>query len=195
MVCSSCFPQSPADGGPDDTAGCNPTVGPWLRFPILKCIISLGNNVKRSIIGLCPRVLRFSSPSLWWKRRYKYPSQKILSFHFGATWEQTNYNRLLAYGVKSQNQRCGLELRAGQEPDLFHTFLNTIQIVKVLQLDCDCFSVFVTSLRRNTCGIIMLSNQHLNLPPVRWMDFVDGSAHEHRFRQLGTIFERNRPFV
>ncbi len=54
---------------------------------------------------------------------------------------------------------------------------------------------FIVASLRNTCAIIMLSNQHYwYATPVRWMDYL-GKGELLTNTDLWTIFERNRPFV
>ncbi len=42
---------------------------------------------------------------------------------------------------------------------------------------CDKTAHFIVASLRHTCAINMLPNQHLDMPPVRWMDYQRRSAH------------------
>ncbi len=57
---------------------------------------------------------------------------------------------------------------------------------------------FIVASLRHTCGIIMVSNQHLDMPHL-WGGWIISAKEKCSLTQiytdLWTIFERNRPFV
>ncbi len=114
---------------------------------------------------------------------------------FSETPLETAYGREMNIqftGNRSGGHSCSLHANCMLPQNLRHLWHCAVIKLHILEWP------FIVASLRYTCAIIMLSNQHLDMPHL-WGGWIISAKEKCSLRQiytdLWTIFERNRPFV